>query len=225
MNQMVEKNSFMIMNDLQGYFRPGEREALYNSADNLRDKALIRLLWVTGRRITEILRIRINEIDFERSNVIIHVEKKTKTLKDQVGNRVKVKKDLMALSHLDSYTLKLLKVYIHDYNLTWEDWLFKSPTNTHKPLTRQRAFDIIRRLGKETGVTHVGNKQIHPHHFRHSYAIDVSKKMKTPADVRKLQMLMNHSTLAVTEQYLQFSDKDVTELIEDLYDANKGKNQ
>jgi site-specific recombinase XerD len=40
----------------------------------------------------------------------------------------------------------------------------------------------------------------------------MARKMKSPGDVRKLQMMMEHSNLAVTEQYLQFSDEDVKEM-------------
>jgi site-specific recombinase XerD len=39
--------------------------------------------------------------------------------------------------------------------------------------------------------------------------------MKSPSDVRKLQMLLEHSSLAITEQYLQFNDSDTRDLIED----------
>ena len=209
------------MKDLQGYFRDGERERLYNSATTTRDKSLIRLLWITGRRVTEILNIKVGEIEFEKKTIVIHVEKKTKTIKDKEGNKYKVKNDFLSLSHMDNFTIELLKLYIIDYKLSRDDYLFKSPVNKNKPITRQRAFDIIKRIGKEADVNNVGNKGIHPHHFRHTYAIDVAKRMKTPADVRKLQLLLDHSSLAVTEQYLKFSDKDVSELIEDLYNPKK----
>ena len=209
------------MKDLQGYFRDGERERLYNSADNLRDKTLIRLLWITGRRINEILNIKISEIDFEKKTIVIHVEKKTKSIKNKEGIKSRIKNDFLSLSHIDNFTIDLLKLYIIDYKLTTMDYLFKSSFNENKPITRQRAFNILKRIGKEADVNNVGNKGIHPHHFRHTYAIDVAKKMKTPADVRKLQLLLDHSSLAVTEQYLKFSDKDVSELIESLYDIKK----
>jgi integrase len=218
---MEEKNNFRVMKDLQGYFKEGEREKLYNSADNLRDKTLIRLLWITGRRINEILNIKVGEIDFEKHNLIIHVEKKTKSFKNQEGIKSRIKDDLLSLSYMDSFTISLLKLYIIDYKLNRTDYLFKSSFKDNKPITRQRAFNILKRLGKKTGVNSVGNKGIHPHHFRHTYAIDVAKKMKTPADVRKLQILMDHSSLAVTEQYLKFSDKEVSELIDNLYDIKK----
>jgi len=218
---MEEKNSFRVMKDLQGYFKDGERERLYNNASTTRDKSLIRLLWITGRRINEILNIKVSEIDFEKKNIIIHVEKKTKSIKNSDGTKSRVKDDLLSLSHMDNFTIELLKLYIIDYKLNRNDYLFKSPVKENKPITRQRAFDIIKRIGKEADVNNVGNKGIHPHHFRHTYAIDVAKRMKTPADVRKLQLLLDHSSLAVTEQYLKFSDKDVTELIDSLYDPKK----
>jgi integrase len=81
--------------------------------------------------------------------------------------------------------------------------------NKNKPISRQRAFQIVRKLAEEVGINNVGGKQPHPHHFRHTYAIDQARNMKSPADVRKLQMTMDHSSLAVTEQYLKFSDEEI----------------
>lgn len=218
---MEEKNSFRVMKDLQGYFKEGERERLYNSAETLRDKSLIRLLWITGRRINEVLNIKVSEIEFEKKTIVIHVEKKTKSIKNPDGTKSRVKDDLLSLSHMDDFTIDLLKLYLIDYKLNRNDYLFKSSFKEDKPITRQRAFDILKRIGKEADVNSVGNKGIHPHHFRHTYAIDVAKRMKTPADVRKLQLILDHSSLAVTEQYLKFSDKEVSELIEDLYNIKK----
>ena len=118
MNEMVEKNNFEVMKDLQGYFKDGERRAIYTAAKSFRDKALIRLLWVTGRRINEILNIKVNEIDFQLKAITIHVEKKTKKIKDEQGNKVKTKYDKLSLSYLDDGTVKLINAHITNSNLS-----------------------------------------------------------------------------------------------------------
>jgi len=48
----TKKFDGQVMQDLQGFFRPGQRKALYNSVESLRDKLLIRLLWKSGRRVS-----------------------------------------------------------------------------------------------------------------------------------------------------------------------------
>ena len=199
---MAEENTPQVMKDLQGYFKSGERTAIYNNAESFRDKVLIRLLWVTGRRLSEVLNIKVYEINFESKQIEIHILKK--------------KKSKTSLSYIDDFTNNLLKSFIANYGLKREDYLFKSEFNITQPISRQRAFQIIRASCFKAGITHVGNKEPHPHHFRHTFAVEMAKKLKTPADVRKLQLLLDHSTLAVTEQYLKFSDYEVKELIENI---------
>lgn len=227
---MVENNSFQVMKDLQGYFKDGERKAIYNAAESLRDKLLIRLLWITGRRINEILNIKVHEIDNELKQMTIHIEKKTMKLKDDNGKDVlneynkpiRIKKDVLDISYIDGFTYSLIISYINENKLQGDDYLFRSDFKNkdeiEKPITRQRAFQIVRRLCKIVGIEKVGNDEPHPHHFRHSLAVDIAKQMKNPADVRKLQNILGHSSLAVTEQYLKFSNEEIRELINKIGD-------
>ena len=201
------------MKDLQGYFKVGERKAIYNAAESPRDKVLIRLLWISGRRISEILNVRVHEIDFQINMISYHIEKKTEKVEG-----VRQKKDLVKLKPIDSFTAGLLKWYIESQGLKSGQYLFESEFNPGRPISRQRAFQVIRRIAEKAGVEKVGGCLPHPHHFRHSYAIDMAKKMKTPGDVRKLQMILEHSNLGVTEQYLQFADEELREMVEEIGD-------
>lgn len=209
---MAEQN-FSVMKDLQGYFKEGERKAIYNAAESPRDKVLIRLLWITGRRITEILDVKVHEIDFQINMISFHIEKKTEKI-----NGIRTKKDLVKLKPIDDFTAKLLKWYIETAGLKQDNYLFESEFKHGSPITRQRAFGIIRKCAEKAGIERVGKTAPHPHHFRHSYAIDMAKKMKTPGDVRKLQMILEHSNLGVTEQYLQFADEELRDMVEDIGD-------
>jgi site-specific recombinase XerD len=203
---MVERN-FTVMKDLQGYFKEGERKAMYNAADSPRDKLLIRLLWISGRRITEVLQIKVHEIDFQLNKIAFHIEKKTEKV-----NGIKQKKDLVKLKPIDDFTAKLLKWYINETGLKPDNYLFESEFKTGSPISRQRAFQVIRFIAEKAGVEKVGGKLPHAHHFRHSFAIDMARKMETPADLRKLQMMLEHANLGVTEQYLQFSDEELRDM-------------
>jgi len=189
-----------IMSDLQGFFKQGQREAIYNSCSNPRDKLLIRMLWKTGRRIGEILKIKMSEIDFQNSNILWHIEKK--------------KREYPKWKPVDKVTLKMIADYANALDIFPEDYLFMN-FNNHRPLTRQRAFQIVRDTTEKAGIFFVGVKKPHPHHFRHSFAIDKAVKLKSPADMRKLQQYMEHSNMGMTEQYLQFGDEDQRSLIEE----------
>lgn len=199
---MDEKNNYKVMKDLAGYFKKGERLAIYNAAENPRDKLLIRLLWVTGRRLSEILNIKISDINFEDRHVIINVLKKRENHQD--------------ISYLDEDTIRIINIYLNNNDLIKSDYLFRSDFNPQKPISRQRAFNIIKKCCNDAGIYKVGNKEPHPHHFRHTYAIDQARKLKSPADLRKLQMALSHSNLGVTEQYLKFAAEDMKTMVQNV---------
>jgi len=205
---MTEKQ-YEIMRDLSGYFKPGERKAIYNTCESTRDRTLIRLLWKSGRRVSEVLLVKIKDIDFDRSSILWHIKKKS-----EKKDGIRIKKDLRKWKPVDDFTLRLIKHYIIKEGINVEGYLFPSPFKKNRPITRQRVFQIIRRLCKKCGIDFVGEKKPHPHHFRHSIAIDIAKNLKTPADLRKLQMMLEHANLGITEQYLQFNESEMKDILE-----------
>jgi site-specific recombinase XerD len=52
------------------------------------------------------------------------------------------------------------------------------------------------------------DRNIHPHTFRHSFAIN---SVRHGVDKRRLQQVLGHSNINITAVYLQFNDKDVQE--------------
>lgn len=209
----MEEKNFSVIKDLKGYFEEGQRKAIYEAAESHRDKVLIRLLWVTGRRITEVLNVKVREINFSDNQISFHIEKKT----HKVGG-IRQKRDLVKLKPIDQKTSMMLKGYVTERGLRPEQYLFESDFKPGYPITRQRAFQIVRNCAFKAGIERVGETPPHPHHFRHSFAIDMAKKLKTPGDLRKLQMIMEHANLAVTEQYLQFADWELRDMVEEIGD-------
>jgi site-specific recombinase XerD len=66
-------------------------------------------------------------------------------------------------------------------------------------LTRQLTYNIVHRYGRTIG------KKIHPHTLSHSFAINCAAEQ----DLRRLQLFLEHSSLAVTQQYLLFIDASI----------------
>ena len=161
---------------------------------------MIRLLWKSGRRISEVLNIKRGDIDFDNRMILWDILKK--------------KKAIRKWKPIDDWTLGLLSDYLLKSNLDKKEYFLLHTGNPLKHMTRQRAFQIIRKSCKKANIDLVGNKKPHPHHFRHTFSVDIARKMKSPADVRKLQMLLEHSNLNTTEQYLQFSDLEMRDLID-----------
>ncbi len=64
--------------DLKGYFALQQMERLIAAATNRRDALLVRIPWRSGIRVSELIGIRIQGIDFENRAVVIKVQKTRK---------------------------------------------------------------------------------------------------------------------------------------------------
>ncbi len=110
---------------------------------------------------------------------------------------VKTKNGKQRRIPIDTWTLSLLQEYIGDMDIDDDAPIF--------PISQQRTRVIVKRYGKSIG------KDIHPHTFRHSYAINL---VRQGCDIRRLQLFLGHSSIATTAVYLQFNDED----LRDIYD-------
>ena len=146
-----------------------------------RDYLMLRVLWRTGLRVNELLNIRPSDI--EAHNGVVNITKA------KGGKQRRV--------HLDQETLEMLSRYISAQNL---------PDNQPVFAIKQRQVrTIVKRYGDIIG------KDIHPHTFRHSFAIHC---VRNGWDIRRLQQVLGHSSLNVTAVYLQFNDRDTKGLYE-----------
>jgi integrase/recombinase XerD len=112
----------------------------YAKASNFRDYLILRLLWVTGVRISECLEIHPRDIYYEMRCINVPNLK-------HVGNR---------LVYFDEKTEEDLKRYINDFGIRREGLLFV--------IGRIQAFKIVKKYGRIAGVS------ISPHTLRHSFA-------------------------------------------------------
>lgn len=223
MKKRIDTNkTFEPMRDKQGYFKEGQRQAIFNAAESDRDKLLIRLLWKTGRRIGEILQIMVKDIDLKDKQILWHIEKKTIKIGEKIVKGIKkdIRKrfDKRVWKPIDDYTLELISKYIESNNLSIERHLFFSIQNPLRPITRQRAFQIIRKCCDKAKVSMVGTKRPHPHHFRHTLAIDMAKQIKTPGGLRLIQQNLEHEDITMTTEYLQFGNQELRDVLNSLDD-------
>jgi site-specific recombinase XerD len=98
---------------------------------------------------------------------------------------------------------KEVPAYIKDNEIASEKRLF--------PITRQRAFQIIREAGEQAGIQKVGDKKIHNHHLRHSHCVAYIRKNNTLEGLRKLQQRIGHANIQTTAHYLQFGPEQQKE--------------
>lgn len=193
-----ERESSSLMRDERGYLEMEQADKILLACDSPRDRLLILTLIRSGRRISEIVGARgIEPGDIDYKNSMIN------------WNILKKKGSYKSLLPADPYLIAKLQAYILTLRLGYSDKIF--------PITRQRAFQIVRRLGKRAGITKVGTKSIHPHHFRHTFAVHAARNLESPADLIVLRNQMAHSSVAMTEKYLKFNPEMGKKLLNKMF--------
>jgi integrase/recombinase XerD len=171
------------MKDITDYLEKEQVDRLLaaSKACNIRDYLIMRVLWRTGARVSELLNITPQDMEF----------------RNQVVNITKAKGGKQRRVLLDNETLQLLSEYISTQNI-----LVDRPIFTIK---RCQVHTIAKKYGSMAGI----NGSIHPHTFRHSFAIHL---IRSGVDIRRLQLLLGHSDLNTTQVYLQFRDQDLRDV-------------
>jgi len=186
--------------DLKGYLSPEQVHRLIAAATNLRDALLVRIPWRTGIRVSELIGIRVQDIDFEIRGIVIKVQKMRKKDGKVVERRRVVP--------IDQGTLEMVREYL--------EWRKQFPYKGDLlfPITRQRVDQIYWKLGRRAGIREVGDpaaskhRKLHPHMLRHSFSIHCVKKGMA---IERLQKILGHQSPTTTSVYLQYSVADLHE--------------
>lgn len=163
-----------------------------SSAEGMRNKAIIEVLYGCGLRVSELINLKISNLYLEVE--FIKVEGK--------GNKER-------LIPIGNQAIKYLKIYLNDVRIHQaiksgsEDFVFLNRRGS--PLSRVMIFIIIKDLAKKTGL----QKTISPHTFRHSFA---SHLVEGGADLRAVQDMLGHESITTTEIYTHV-DKDYLQSI------------
>ncbi len=165
----------------------------------IRNKIMVYILYVTGIRITELVNLRVSNIQFDTGFLLVN----GKGGKDRLVPLPKeVSEELQG--YLNTTHSKLIGR--EKYHST--DYLF--PTlygKVIKPLSRQSFWLFLKNLAKQSGI----EKNISPHKLRHSLATHLLKK---GANLRSLQMLLGHESLSTVQIYTHVE----TEFLRKVYD-------
>ena len=155
-----------------------------------RSWVIINFLLSTGVRENSLINIKIKDVDFENDVVYI--------------NTTKNRKPLIIPLNID--ILRILKEYIQYRGGGSDDWLFCSVYG--KQLTRSSCYHAIWNYCHERGVEHTGI-----HRFRHTFA---KKWTLMGGSVVTLQKILGHSSLAITEGYLNLLTSDLKKDIDQI---------
>jgi integrase/recombinase XerD len=195
-----------------------------------RNFLIVLLLVTTGRRIGELLDLKVKDINWEEETIVWNIEKKHKFLKDEEGfpipnedpnskNKYLTEKIYKREpKSIDRNSLAYLKDYIEQEGLDYKDYVFYSPEEedrSKKHLARTTVWIFMNKISKALDIP------FHPHTFRHTFAVWIAKKMESPADLKKLRDLLEHSDTKVTETYLKFNTKETKNLLEKTFGPEK----
>ena len=159
----------------------------------LRNKLIIHLLLDTGVRVSELVNIKVHDIDVEERIIKVF----GKGSKERFVFFTSKTKEL-----LTNYLIKRKEKAITDN-------LFINYKG--EKLTERSVQKIIKLVGEKIGL------DIHPHLLRHTFATDLLNK---GADIRMIQELLGHENLDTTQIYTHVSNSRVKEVYDDSH-SNK----
>lgn len=153
----------------------------------LRNRALLEVLYASGLRASEAASLKLADVDFE--NELLRVTGK--------GNKTRI-------VPIARPALRILRRYIE---VSRPELAYRNPASAYvflsrysRQLDRERIWQLIKMAAELAGI----QKSIHPHTLRHSFA---SHLLSNGADLRVIQEMLGHATIATTEVYTHL-DRD-----------------
>jgi len=156
---------------------------LLDSAQTNKSRLIMQLLYSSGLRVSEIVNLKSRDLDFNENIGWVRAGKG--------------KKDRMFT--LSKKLSNKLKKYI-DKRPDW-NYVFSEKN----PLTTRNIQKIVQKAAAIAGI----NKHVHCHTLRHSYATHL---LENGVDIRKIQILLGHSSLSTTERYTHVSSMELKKI-------------
>ena len=148
-------------------------------ATELRDRAIVEVIYGAGLRVSEAVGLTLDALDLENGSVRV-LGKRGKTrlvpLPEVTCDRLR--------EYLDSGRPELLQ--------TGSSRVFLSDRG--KNMLRQTVYSLLNRYARLSGIS----RSVGPHSLRHTYAVDL---LKGGADLRSVQELLGHESIATTQIY------------------------
>lgn len=164
---------------LPEYLNKSEIKRMLEVENNIKHICIIELLYSGGLRLSELLNLKISDID--SSSMIIHI------------HMAKGKKDRKVM--LSEVLLNHLRQYYKTWNPS--DFLFEGQ---HGGRYSERSVQaVVRDTAKKAGI----KKSVSPHTLRHSFATHL---LENGTDIRYIQELLGHQSVQTTEIYTHIVD-------------------
>lgn len=181
---------------IPGVISLGDVESILGAPDEstpegLRDAAMLEILYATGIRVSELIGLKLNDVNFELGFVVVY-GKGSKERVVPIGDKAKDK----------------LLLYLRDSRpalLKGRESKALFVTRRGAGMTRQGFWKIIKAQALRAGVT----KKISPHTLRHSFATHL---LERGADLRTIQLMLGHSDISTTQIYTHVESERLKEI-------------
>ena len=160
------------------------------SPKELRDKAMLELLYATGIRVSELISLRVSDVNLRMEYL---------TCSDGHKERI-IPFGMIARKALEAYLAEGRPKLISDEK---EDRLFTNCSG--QPMSRQGFWKLMKGYGKKAGI----EAEITPHMLRHSFAAHM---VGNGADLKSVQEMLGHSDISTTQIYAQAKDLQMREV-------------
>lgn len=186
-----------IGRSLPGTLSEAEVEVLLSTPDcetvnGCRDKAMLELLYATGLRVSELVNLRLTQIDLQ-AGILRVTGKGSKERLVPIGE--------VAVFWIQRYILRTRSSALSNASLS--EYLFLS--NRGSCMTRQSFWHRVKKYSQMAGI----NKSLSPHTLRHAFATHL---LNNGADLRSVQLLLGHANLSTTQIYTHVASHRLKEL-------------
>jgi site-specific recombinase XerD len=149
---------------------------------DVRNRVIIMVMLDSGMKVTELANLVLDDINLDTGSILIRKGKGNKQRIVRVGSKAQ----------------KALWQYVNLYHRGDTKSMFTDPSGVSLGVGGVKL--MVRRLGKKCGLS-----EVHVHRLRHTFAISF---LRAGGDVFSLQYLLGHSTLVMTQRYLQSLNAD-----------------
>ncbi len=171
-----------------------------NSLKELRDKAILEMLFSTGLRVSELTNLKRKDINLKAGEFTVRGK----------GSKIRI-------VFLSSVAKQVLAKYLKKRQDS-EEHLFVSLPKKNKvtPLTSRSIQRIVSYWARRAGIV----KPVTPHTLRHMFATDL---LQNGADLRAIQELLGHSQITTTQVYTHLSNQALKEVYQAFHARRRKK--
>ncbi len=163
-----------------------EVDRMLRTMDNIKHIAIAYFLYGSGLRLSEVLNLRVQDVYWDRNQLLIKDSKGKKDRYNPIGERIK----------------ELLVLYYEEFKP--EYWLFEGQ-QAKQQYSRSSVSKIISRAAKKAGIS----RKVTPHTLRHCYATHL---LDNGTDVRLIQELLGHKDIKTTLIYTHITNQTMNNI-------------